>query len=163
MRTLLEHRRVVDHQHGVSAADELICLNKQFCLHRSPVPHPGRDKVVQLVIGAKRNTLGHRLNALAVAWTDQSRYVNRTHLTPRLVTQSLQKRLQPALKLLPPIQYRASHGRPSKSRPSMSHRKTDLGIPCRSKSAKVVLVRCTNKQCRFLKCCPTPPGARRRS
>src|SRR6266478_6914692 len=30
---------------------------------------------------------------------------------------------------------------PSKSRPPMSHRKTDLGIPCRSKSAKVVLGR----------------------
>src|SRR5215471_9091137 len=28
---------------------------------------------------------------------------------------------------------------PSKSRPPMSHRKTDLGIPCRSKSARVVL------------------------
>jgi hypothetical protein len=28
---------------------------------------------------------------------------------------------------------------PSKSRPPMSHRKTDLGIPRRSKSAKVVL------------------------
>src|SRR5215813_64173 len=31
-------------------------------------------------------------------------------------------------------------GGPSKSRPPMSHRKTDLGIPCRSKSPKVVLV-----------------------
>src|SRR5262245_65995920 len=103
MRTLLEHRRVVDHQHGVPAADELIGLNKQFCLHRSHVPHPGRDEVVQLVIAAKRKTLGHRLNALAVTWTDQSRYVNRTHQTPRLVTQSIYKRLQPALKLLPPI------------------------------------------------------------
>src|SRR5262245_7742965 len=30
---------------------------------------------------------------------------------------------------------------PSKSRPPMSHRKTDLGIPCRSKSAKGVLGR----------------------
>jgi hypothetical protein len=29
---------------------------------------------------------------------------------------------------------------PSKSRPPMSHRKTDLGIPGRSKSAKVALV-----------------------
>src|SRR5271165_3185581 len=28
---------------------------------------------------------------------------------------------------------------PSKSRPPMSHRKSDLGIPCRSKCAKVVL------------------------
>src|SRR5262249_38066592 len=137
MRTLLEHRRVVDHQHGVPAADELICLNKQLCLHRSHVPHPGRDKVVQLVIGAKRKTLGHRLNALAIAWTDQSRYVNRTHPTPRLVTQSLQKRLQPALKLLPPIQYRASHGRPSKSRLPMNHCKTDLGIQNRPLHAEI--------------------------
>ena len=121
MRTFLEHRRVVDYQHGVPAADELICLNKQFCLHWSHVPYSGRHKVVQLVIGAKRKTFGHRLNALAAAWTDQSRYVDRTHPTPRLVTQSLQKWLQPALKLLPPIQHRASHGRPSKSRPPMNH------------------------------------------
>src|SRR5260221_14700961 len=34
---------------------------------------------------------------------------------------------------------------PSKSRPPMSHRKTDLGIPCRSKSAKVVLGRVLGK------------------
>src|SRR5690349_23333832 len=95
MRTLFEHRRVVDHQHGVLAPDELIRLNKQFRLHRSHVPHSGTDKVVQLVICAKRKTLGHWLNALAVAWTDQPRYVNRTHPTPRLVPQSLQKRLQP--------------------------------------------------------------------
>src|SRR5262245_12936961 len=39
---------------------------------------------------------------------------------------------------------------PSKSRPPMSHRKTDLGIPCRSKSAKVVLGRVLiNAQIRF--------------
>src|SRR5262249_16975670 len=30
---------------------------------------------------------------------------------------------------------------PSKTRPPMSHKKTDLGIPCRSKSAKVVIGR----------------------
>jgi hypothetical protein len=34
------------------------------------------------------------------------------------------------------IEYRWA---PSKSRPPMSHRKTDLGILCRSKSTKVVL------------------------
>jgi hypothetical protein len=32
------------------------------------------------------------------------------------------------IKLLPPIQYRARHGRPSKRRPPMNHCKTDLGI-----------------------------------
>src|SRR5262245_13310066 len=36
---------------------------------------------------------------------------------------------------------------PSKSRPPMSHRKTDLGIPCRSKSAKVVLYRGHKRSC----------------
>ena len=60
-------------------------------------------------------------------------------ISPRLVTQPIQKRLEPTSKLAFPIQCPANHGRPSKSRPPMSHRKTDLGILCPSKSAKVVL------------------------
>jgi hypothetical protein len=30
MRTLVEHRRVVDHEHGIPASNEPIFLNKQF-------------------------------------------------------------------------------------------------------------------------------------
>src|SRR5215472_8071449 len=139
MRAFLGYRGVVDYQHGIAAADELIRLNQQFCLHRTGIPDPGRDEVVQLIVVTKCNPFSHRLNALAVARTDQSRHIERTHLSPCFVTQPTQKRLEPAPKLASPIRRPASHGRPSKSRPPMSHRKTDLGIPRSQKSAKVVL------------------------
>jgi hypothetical protein len=40
------------------------------------------------------------------------------------------RRLEPTSKLAFPIQCPANYGRPSKSRPPMSHRKTDFGILC---------------------------------
>jgi len=73
MFALLEDRRVINHQHSVAAAHELVCLNKQFRFHRSRIPGPGRDKVVQPIVRPKRKPLGHRLNALALARTDQTR------------------------------------------------------------------------------------------
>src|SRR5262249_4388000 len=54
----------------------------------------------------------HRLNALAIARTDQPRHVERTHLSPRLVTQPIQKRFEKAAKLVFPIRRSANHGRP---------------------------------------------------
>src|SRR5262249_36231402 len=104
------------------------------------IPDPGRNEVVQLIVFAKPKPLRHRLNALTSARTDQPRHVEWTHLSPRLVTQPIHKRLEKASKLFFPIRRPSNHGRPLQSRPPMSHRKTDLGIPCRSKSAKVVLV-----------------------
>jgi hypothetical protein len=86
VRALLGDRGVIDHQHGIAAADEPIRLNKQFCLNRPRIPDPRGNEVVQLIIFAKRKPLGHRLNALAIAGTDQSRHVQRTHLSSRLVT-----------------------------------------------------------------------------
>jgi hypothetical protein len=74
MRAFLGYRGVVDHQHSIAAADELIRLNQQFCLHRPGIPDPGRDEVVQLIVVTEGNPLRHRLNALAVARTDQSRH-----------------------------------------------------------------------------------------
>ena len=71
MRAFLGYRGVVGHQHGVSAADELIRLNQQFCLHRPGIPDPGCDEVVQLIVVTKCKPLRHRLNALAIARTDQ--------------------------------------------------------------------------------------------
>src|SRR6516162_5176597 len=139
MRAFLGYCGVVDHQHGIAAADQPIRLNKQFRLRRPRIPHPGRNEVVQLIVFAKPKPLRHRLNALTIARTDQPRHVEWTHLSPRLVTQPIQKRLEKASKLFFPIRRPATMVGPSKSRPPMSHRKTDLGIPCRSKSAKVVL------------------------
>src|SRR5437764_12986982 len=67
MRALLGKGSVVDHQHGIAAADEPIRLNKQFCLHRRCLPDPGGNEVVQLIIFAEHKPLRHRLNALAIA------------------------------------------------------------------------------------------------
>ena len=57
MRAFLGYCGVVDHQHGIAAADEPIRLNKQFCLHRPRIPDPGRNEVVQLIVFAKRKPL----------------------------------------------------------------------------------------------------------
>src|SRR6202047_2282350 len=70
MRAFLGYRGVVDHQHGIAAAHQLIRLNQQFRFHRPGIPDPGRDEVVQLIVITKCNPLRHRLNALAVARTD---------------------------------------------------------------------------------------------
>src|SRR6266699_2152813 len=76
------------------------------------IPDPGGNEVVQLVAFAQRKPLRHRLNALAIARTDQSRHVERAHLAPCLVTQPIQKRLEPTAKLVSPIRRSANHGRP---------------------------------------------------
>src|SRR6266700_801832 len=112
MRAFLGYRGIVDHQHGIAAADELIRLNQQLCLHRPGIPDPGRDEVVQLIVVTSCNPLRHWLNALAIARADQSRHVERAHLSPCFVTQPIQKRLEPTSKLVSPIRRPASHGRP---------------------------------------------------
>src|SRR6516164_7196150 len=70
MRAFLGYRRIVDHQHGIAAADQPVCLDKEFGFHRRCVPDPGRNEVMQLIACAERKPLRHRLNALAVARTD---------------------------------------------------------------------------------------------
>src|SRR6266704_1136934 len=69
MRAFLGYRSVVNHQHGIVAADKPICLDKQFCFHWRCIPDPGGNEVVQLVAFAQRKPLRHRLNALAIART----------------------------------------------------------------------------------------------
>src|SRR5205809_3467152 len=76
------------------------------------IPDPRGNEVVQLIVFAKCKPLRHRLNALAIARTDQPRHVEWTHLSPRLVTQPTQKRLEKASKLFFPIRRPANHGRP---------------------------------------------------
>ena len=112
MRALLGDSCVVNHQHSIAATHKLVRLNQQFCLQRPGIPDPGSDEVVQLIAGAECKPFRHRLNALAIARTDQTRHVERTHLSPRLVAQASQKRLEPTPKLVSPIQRPLSHGRP---------------------------------------------------
>jgi hypothetical protein len=70
------------------------------------------NKMVQLIIVTRREPLSHWRNALAIARTDQPCNVKRTHTPPSLMTQVIQERLEPALKLVFPISPRIPHGRP---------------------------------------------------
>src|SRR5262245_62715984 len=99
--------------------------------------------MMQLVIVATRNPLGDGRYALAIAWPDQTRNVKRTHPPPRLVTQSLQKRLEPTRK--PHLPVRPLHGRPLHKPTTHESLKSRFVNPHphpeKQKSAKVVLGR----------------------
>src|ERR1700722_18145466 len=97
----------------IVAADKPVGLDEQFCFQRSRVPDTSRNKMVQLIIVPRRKSLGHWLNALAITRADQPSHIKRTHPLPRLVTQTLQERLEPSPKLAFPTCPRARHGRPS--------------------------------------------------
>ena len=56
---------------------------------------PSDTKLVQPVVTARRDPLGHRADALAIARPDQPRHIQRTHPPPRLVTEPFHKRPQP--------------------------------------------------------------------
>ena len=103
MRALLWYRSVVDHQHGIVAAGELIRLHQQFGFNWRRIPDSGGNEVMQLIAFAERKPFRHRLNAFAIARTDQPRHVERTHLSPRLMPQPVHKRLEKAPKLLFPV------------------------------------------------------------
>ena len=111
MAALLRQRRVVDHQHRVVATDQPVRLHEQFGLQRCGIPHAGSNEMMQLVIVTRHQPLRHRLNALAIARTDQARNIEWTHSPPRLVPQASEKRLKPALKLGSPI-HLVHRGRP---------------------------------------------------
>src|SRR4029450_9433437 len=129
VRHSLVYRIAVYHKHGIAAPDEPIRLDKQFGLHRRCIPDPGRNEVVQLIVFAKRKPLRHRLNALSTAGTDPPRHVEWTHLSPPLVTQPSQKRLEKASKLLLPIRRPANHGRPLQKPTTHESSKNWFGNP----------------------------------
>src|SRR4051812_46899415 len=68
---LLRHRRVVDDQHRIFAADQAIGLNEQFHLQWRRIPEAISDEMVQLVILARCQPRRHRLDALAIARSNQ--------------------------------------------------------------------------------------------
>src|SRR5262249_14517348 len=95
---------------------------------------------MQLIACAERKPLRHRLNALAVARTDQPRHVERAHLSPCFVTQPIQKRLEPTSELVSPIRCPTNHGRPlQKADHPCVTEKVIWESRARKKSAKVVL------------------------
>src|ERR1700735_5679515 len=116
------HPPLTSHTHqGAPPPREPIRLNEQLCLQWCRVPDASRNKMMQLVVIARRKPLRHWLNALAIAGSDQPCHIKRTHSPPRFMAQAIQERLEPSSKLVFPIRRRAYHGRPSKSRPPMNH------------------------------------------
>ena len=105
MGPLLRQRRVVDDKEGVPAADQLVRLDRKLKLQRTLVPDPVRHEMVQPVVIARRDLLGHRADALAIARPNQPRHIQRTHPPPRLMTEPFHKRRQPPPKLVPPFRH----------------------------------------------------------
>ena len=98
MPAFLGYCGVVDHQHGIAAADQPIRLNKQFRLHRPRIPDTGPNEVEQLIVLAKP-----KLECSCDRQDRSARHVEWTHFSPRLVTQPIQKWLEKASKLFFPI------------------------------------------------------------
>jgi hypothetical protein len=85
--------------------------------------------MVQLIVLAGSEPFRHRLHALAVTRTDQPSNVERAHPPPRLMTQAIQKGLEPAPKLIFPLRRRARHGQPSKKPTTHESSKIRFGNP----------------------------------
>ena len=125
---LLRQRRIVDHQNRAVPADQPVGLGEQFRFQRRRIPNAGGDEVVQLIVVAGCQARRHRLHALAIPRTDQTRDIERAHSPARLVAQTGQERLQPPLQFLSPIRSHVRHGRLRQCRPSTNHSKADSRI-----------------------------------
>lgn len=99
---LLREGGVVDDEDRIRTADQAIGLAQKRLLQRRFIPDPGRDEVVQPIVGNPISPRRHRLDALAVAQADQPRYVEWAHRPTRRMRQARQERLQPLLQIVTP-------------------------------------------------------------
>jgi hypothetical protein len=83
--SLLGQRRIIDDKKPRLIANQAICLLQQGSLEWSTVPNSGSDEMMKLVVADLASARRHRLNALAVSWTYQTRDIERAHPRPRLV------------------------------------------------------------------------------
>jgi hypothetical protein len=83
--SLLWQRRIIDDKKTRIIANQSICLLQQGSLEWSTVPNSGSDEMMELIVTDPAGARRHRLNALAVSWTNQTRDIERAHPGPRLV------------------------------------------------------------------------------
>ena len=102
MSALLGQRRVVDHQDGVGPADKPVGLGQEFSLERRLIPRADRHEVMQLILIGRRHPGGHRLQALALAGTDQACHIERAHAPTRRMTKGCEEGFKPGLKFVVP-------------------------------------------------------------
>ena len=118
MFAFLGQARIIDDQIGVGAPNEFICLPGQFLFNRPGVPNPVRDEMMQPVITIRRDARRHRLDAFAIARSDQARHIQRAHLPPLFVAQLLNERLQPVRQRRIPIRHNPRSHESAKPRQS---------------------------------------------
>ena len=131
---LLRQRGVVDDQPGIVAANQLVDFDEQGCFGRSSIPNAATDEMMKLVIVHGAVTCRHRLNALAVARADQSRYIGRGHPPTRFMPKRIEELLKPALEILVLIRV---HGRSSSKSTPYESRNSYLGDPKNAAQLKI--------------------------
>ena len=99
---LLHQRGVIDHENRVRPADQPVGSLHQRVFQRCGEPGRGRDEVMQLLGITRCYPRRHGLDALALAGQDQAFEVDRRPMPLRLAPQPLQKRFQPAIKVVLP-------------------------------------------------------------
>src|SRR3954453_2361272 len=104
---LLHQRRVVDHQDGVRSTNHTVGFLSQKLLQGRTSPRRSRQKVLQWPPISRRDALCHRLDALALAGTEQALHVQRHPAPLRHILQAIQKRRQPVFEFFSPIHSRS--------------------------------------------------------
>lgn len=131
-RALLRDGRVIDHQHRVRAADQLIGRIGQHAPQRRILPRGTADEVVQLVVSAKPDAGRDRLHALRPVGSKQATYVERSPTPPRAAPHHIKKRRQPLIEIVAKLRRPGHSTCSAESQPDTK--------PIRSStSAKVVL------------------------
>src|SRR4051812_28589061 len=106
---LLHQRRVVDHQDGVRPTNQTVGFLSQKLLQGRPSPGRRRQKVLQWPRASRSDALRHRLDALALAGTEQTLHGQRHPASLRDILQAIQKRRQPVFEVVFPIHSRSRH------------------------------------------------------
>ena len=99
---LLQECGVVDDQHRIRPADHLLRLLGEHALERLGAPATRADEVVDLRVVVGGHAGGQRLDALAVAGTEQPAHVDRTPRPPARVAQRRPEWREPAVELALP-------------------------------------------------------------
>src|SRR5882762_10483229 len=120
MRPLFRQGGVVYDKNRIGSPDQSVRLDSEFLFQRRFVPDAARNEMMQLVVIARRQSRRHRLDALAVAWTNQPRYIERTHAPSRLVSEPRQERRKPTLEISAPVRHAVNSANREADNPAKS-------------------------------------------
>lgn len=103
MIALLWQSGVIDHKKRIQRANDPVRLSRKLSLKRNSVPKAIGNEMVEAVVLAWSKPFRHRLDTLAVTGANEPGDIKRAHLSPLLVSELVQKRVQKCCKLRIPI------------------------------------------------------------